>query len=150
MLEEVEGEVVTADDFDLFLRHFYFSNHYCYPPYLPKTDIDSAAISPPLSLHFPPVPSIDWSRTAPLRCSDDDEKEEFVVNEALLTLTHYLDCARMAEQCEAVFLRMAEWGQRDKQQYVQGGAGCEVLGLAGEHRSLWPCRRRSGLSLMLL
>ena len=104
---------VTAVDFDYFLRHLYFSSHYCYPPLLPKTDIDLDADFPPLSQTFPPITSLDWcSELTPLRLTDGDDNAgvEIILNEALLTLAHYLDCAAMMRQCEAVILTDVEYG----------------------------------------
>ena len=94
---------VTAAHFELFLCHLYFSAHYCYPPYLPRTDIDLDSDPPPLSHNFPPVTSLDWSDDSPLR-SAEGEGNYWAYNEPLLTLAHYLDCAAMMRQCEAVLL----------------------------------------------
>ena len=75
----VEQTAVTAADLQLFLRHLYFSHHYCYPPYLPKTDIDLDAHNPPLSLAFPPTLSLDWSESnnSQLRPSVSEEPASF-------------------------------------------------------------------------
>ena len=48
----VDKDDVDADDFELFLCHLYFSAHYCYPPCLPKTDIDLE-----MTFHRCPSPS---------------------------------------------------------------------------------------------
>ena len=107
----VEGMAVTAADFRLFLCHLYFASHYRSPPYLPKTDIDLAADAVPLSLHFPPVRTIDWSDESPqLRTTEDGRCSQ---NEALLTLAYYLDCAAMMQQCEAVLLTQIEYGKEN-------------------------------------
>ena len=107
----VAETVVTADDFQLFLCHLYFSAHYCYPPFLPKTDIDLDAESPPLCQTFPAVTSLDWSDKSPqLRISDEDGNR-FAFNEALLTLAHYLECSAMMQQCETVLLTQEEWNK---------------------------------------
>ena len=102
----VEKDLVTAAHLRLFLCHLYFGAHYCYPPYLPKTDIELNS-PPPVSLHFTPVRSLDWSNNSPLRFKDDS-KRVLVCNDSLLTLAHYLDCAVMLQQCEAVLLTMAK------------------------------------------
>ena len=102
------GEEVDADDFCLFLCHLYFSSHYCYPPYLPLTDVDLDGDSPPLSQTFPPITSLDFESVETLRCSDG----EYEFNESLLTLAHYFDCAAMMAQCEIILLKQLEYGER--------------------------------------
>ena len=100
----VARRLVTAADMDLFLRHLYFAAHYCYPPFLPKTDVDIGADPPPaVSLQFPSVQHFSWqTASSPLRLLIVGKA--FVWNESLLTLAHYLDCAAMLRQCEAVML----------------------------------------------
>ena len=101
----VEQKAVTAAEFELFLRHLYFSAHYCYPSYLPKTDIDLDADCAPLSLAFPPITLLNWyTGTTPLRVNAGT----FPRKEALLTLAHYLDCQALMAQCEAVLLKQVE------------------------------------------
>ena len=99
----VAETVVTAACFDLFLRHLYFSAHYCYPPYLPKTDVELSADPSPLSHTFPPITSLEWGVNCPLRCTDVADTD-LDSRESLLCLAHYLDCAAMITQCEAVLL----------------------------------------------
>ena len=97
--------------FCLFLCHLYFARQYRYPPFLAVTDVDLTATAPPLSLHFPPVRSLDWSdKSRRLRSTDDGKL--FARNEALLTLAHYIDCAQMMQQCEAVCLTQVADGER--------------------------------------
>ena len=60
----VEQTPVTAADFRLFLYHLYFSQHYCCPPYLPKTDIDLND-PPPLSHTLPPITAYTTSSIGP-------------------------------------------------------------------------------------
>ena len=108
----VGKDEVHANDFRVFLCHLYFSHHYCYPPCLPKTDIElDAPVSPPMSFVFPRLPSLDWSNDSPqLRFRD----EWYVFNESLLTLAHYFDCAAMMAQCEAVMLSLVKDGKKAK------------------------------------
>ena len=85
----VEGGLVTAADLRLFLCHLYFSAHYCYPPFLPLTDVDLDDDFPPLSLHFTPVPTLDWSGASrQLRSTSTDDGAQFSRTEALLTLAY--------------------------------------------------------------
>ena len=110
----VEKKPATAKDFRLFPCHLYFASHYCYPPSLPKSDVDLAASSPPLSLHFPSIPSLDWSNTSPqLRFTNEDGKFT-AENKSLLAIAYYLDCAAVMAQCEAVLMTMVEWGKKSK------------------------------------
>ena len=110
----VEKQTVTVADLRLFLCHLYFSSHYCHPPFLPKTDVDLATPSPPLSLHFAAVLSLDWSdRGSPLRSTHDGE--HFARNEALLTLAYYLDCAAMMRQCQAVLLTKVQYAKQSEE-----------------------------------
>ena len=105
----IERTPATAADFCLFLCHLYFASHYCYPPFLPKTDIELTTNSVPLTLDFTAVPWIDWSDAIPrLRTTDD---ELFVLNESLLTLAYYFDCAAMMRQCDAVLLTKVADGE---------------------------------------
>ena len=108
----VEKTAVTAADFRLFLCYLYFSAHYCYPPFLPKTDValggDEAEADTtifPVSLSFPPVPygqSIDWHESKVLRLTDKSGEPQS--NEAVLTLAHYLDCTALMKQCDDVLV----------------------------------------------
>ena len=111
--EVVENEPVTAADFRLFLCHLYFASHYRYPPYLPKTDIDLEleADSAPLSLEFPPPPpSLEWCEGGtPMRSPNNRSPKSY---DSLLTLAHYLDCAAMMKQCEAVLLTKVKGYER--------------------------------------
>ena len=105
----VSYKAVTADDFRLFLCHLYFSDHYCYPPHLPDTDVDLDEDAPPISLDFPALKSLRWDDDTPLRVDDDNH---LVHNEALLTLAHGLECAAMKAQCEALLLTRIQWGRK--------------------------------------
>ena len=99
-------KTVTANDMQLFLRDLYFAAHYCYPPYLPKTDV-GADPPPPLSLLFPTVQKLNlFTESTPLRPHVDGTIVEY--HESLLTLAHYLDCAQMMQQCEAVMLTIPQ------------------------------------------
>ena len=107
----VGNKAVRAKDFELFLRHFYFGAHYCYPPFLPRADV-AFATPTVASLQFTPVPLLDWSTAlSPVRFTTADgtivEKRE-----ALLTLAQYLDCALMTAQCEAVLLLWLQYVER--------------------------------------
>ena len=64
----VEQTPVTAADLHLFLCHLYFRQHYCYPPYLPESDIDLNNTSPPLSFTFPALTLLDSDEVADLNC----------------------------------------------------------------------------------
>ena len=108
----VEQTAVTAADFRLFLCHLYFSAHYCYPPHLPKTDIDLDTETPPVSLSFSPITSLKWCDESPLRSFDGDESG-LISHESLLTLAYYLDCAAMMAQCETVLMTQVEEGKDD-------------------------------------
>ena len=129
----VEKIAATADDFDVFLRHLHFGLHYCYPLFLPKTDIDLGADFLPVSLHFPAITSLDWTTaTTPLRLSADSE---FLSrNESLLTLAHYLDCGAMMKQCEEMMLTIVEYGERTKQKTWAAGTGASWLLFAERYR----------------
>ena len=112
-----EKTPVTASDFRHFLCHLYFASHYCYPPYLPKTDIDLSANLPPLSLTFPAITELSWTSappraSSPLRITPNGEC--FIHNEALLTLAHYFDCAAIMAQCEAVLTKQVECAKQVK------------------------------------
>ena len=105
--------MITADDFRPFLCHLYFASHYCYPPFLPKTDINLDTSPSPLSLTFPDVPSIDWSdESTQLRFIADSDR--FVRNEALLTLAYYFDCAALMRQCETILMTKATYGHMNE------------------------------------
>lgn len=107
---------VTAASFRLFLCHLYFGSHYCYPPLLPKTDIDLEAADPrPVSLHFPAVTSLDWSNKSPQLRFATKERKFYQWDESPLTLAHYLDCPAVLKQCEAVMLTQVEWAEKVKQ-----------------------------------
>ena len=110
----VEAGAVTAADFRLFLSHLYFGVQYCYPPYLPTSDVDLD--EPPfVSLHFP---ILSWKEFG--RCDRysallesllrqggvDGSAKLFVCNGALLTLAHYLDCDQLVRRCDVVLLAM--------------------------------------------
>lgn len=128
----MSGDIVTAADFRLFLCHLYFSNHYRYPPYLPKTDIDLDADSlPSLSITFPLIPSLDWSASSPLRFTADGTKYSY--NEPLLMLAYYLDCKHVAEQCEAVMLTKVNNFSENK---VQLGEHCSTSLLSADRYKL--------------
>ena len=105
----VSGREVTANAFQLFLCHLYFASLFRYPPFLPTTDIDLNADPPPaVSLCFPAVPSFDWSAQTDLRTVDGAVEYD----ENLLALAHYLDCAQLMQQCEAMLLTQVEWADR--------------------------------------
>ena len=120
--ELVCGGGVTAAEFREFLCHLYFSAHYCYPPFSPKTHVDLCADSPPLCITFPAITSLDWvGATSPMRSFvDKDGKTKLEYNESLLTLAHYFDCGAMTQQCEAVLLTMVEWaGKKQKSAWLR-------------------------------
>lgn len=117
----VSKEAVDAEDFRLFLCHLYFSSHYCYPPFLPKTDINLEAYSHllPVSLSFPALPLIDWSTKSPqLRLTTDGECKRWCYHEALLTLALYFDITAIMQQSEAVMLTMLQHGERTDSQWL--------------------------------
>ena len=62
----ISGEEITDADFDLFLRHLYFCAHYRYPPFLPATDVDLTATSPPPTTTLPPYPVLTEQLTSAL------------------------------------------------------------------------------------
>lgn len=103
----VVNRPVTADDFRLFLCHLHFASHYCYPPYLPKTDInlDTAVVDDhPTCLQFTSVTHLDMSDQSTQMRFVDDTSNAVDFNEALLTLAQYLRCAAMVRQCETMLL----------------------------------------------
>ena len=104
----VTDEVVNVDTFDCFLRHLYFSSLYCYPPFLPKKDIDLKAEQPPLSQTFPRIDSLDWAERTPVRCREGAIR----MMEFLLALAHYFDCAHMLRQCERIMITQIKWAKR--------------------------------------
>ena len=110
-IQLVTKEAVTADDFRLFLCHLYFGAHYCYPPYLPLTDVDlDSDVDPlPVSLSFSPSPISWFVHSTQLRMCD--EGREFVMHESLLTLARSFDCAQLLKRCEAVLLSAVEWSE---------------------------------------
>ena len=62
--------------------------------------------APSISLHFPTIAHLSWSRdSTALRLWDD--RETFYYNESLQTLAHYLDCAQVVQQCEKVLLTLS-------------------------------------------
>ena len=96
---------VTAEDLRQFLCPLYFASHYCYPPYLPKTDIDLDADNPPLRLTFRSIESLEWSDIAPQqRQRDMGVRLVLTFFESPITLGYYFDCAALMAQCEAVML----------------------------------------------
>ena len=99
-----EGSV-TADDFDDFLLYLYYGAHQSYPPFHPAAVLDLTSPTVSMSLYFPPVAGLDWD-TAKFEKSVTGRQ---VCDEALLFLAHYLDCAQMLAQCEAVLLSRLQW-----------------------------------------
>ena len=61
----VDNVMVDANNLCRFLCHLYFSSHYCYPPFFPKTNVDLEQDCACVSISFPPITSLDWSLTSP-------------------------------------------------------------------------------------
>lgn len=117
------------DDFRRFFCHLYFVQHYNTIPFSVTADVDMIVQPPPaISLEWPSFKSCSSSKDASCSILPNHDTAAPAMYEAVMSLCHYFDCARVLCRAEDNMLLVV-------------GAAVGGNNLLVDRNNVWPCIR---------
>jgi len=104
-----DSHTVSAEAMELFFRHLYFPDHYCYPPLLPAVDVDLTTPPPFVTTYSTPVDAKHIShlkkQVTPIpfkHFTASDGRIRYVQATAVMYLAFYFGAETVLKRCQDI------------------------------------------------